>query len=458
MSVDLNFLGISFLLLSLVLFFYGISGTERCIKSFIIAIAVNCFPLIVLRYYGNESARLGGIPIGYFPLLAALGAAIFSARLRFTRKDLGVVAASIVLLAYLFVQSSLLVGDFDSFILYFSMLGFYLLAMLALSTLLQSLSISQVFKLIELFVAVIAFSILMGLLRYFLNFEPRTFFHDANFLPLFNRNSTALLLIASFPLIGMLRDMKKISFARAGIYVSVYVVGSVFLQSRLGLTGLVLVGLCYVLVKHRFRFRTLLLGTFFLGFFYLILINPLSSRVATRMDDVFAIAGKLYETEGALNPYDSEYKRIRNLSAGVGVVQENFWFGTGMGLTNYLRELERLYPRMREDDVLRSHNLYVSYSGEFGFIGLLLLLFFFFRLWRTFNFYQKKRMKLIEPRNAFNVMLFMIFVSFFFHEFFNSPLLWFFLGTGLGITAHHEIVFPRKIMVSPRFQRLRKFL
>ena len=117
MNVNLDFLGFSFLLLSLLLFFYGISGTERCVKSFIIAIAINCFPLVMLRYYGNEEARLGGIPIGYFPFIAALGAAVFSARLKFVRKDLGVIFASIMLLAYLFVQSSLLVGDFASFIL-----------------------------------------------------------------------------------------------------------------------------------------------------------------------------------------------------------------------------------------------------------------------------------------------------------------------------------------------------
>jgi len=79
------------------------------------------------------------------------------------------------------------------------------------------------------------------------------------------------------------------------------------------------------------------------------------------------------------NPsYQSFSQRIEFAKAAITIIKENFWFGVGAG--NWKEEFEKAYTannsKLDKELYASSHNQYLNYMVKFGFVGLLIVMFF----------------------------------------------------------------------------------
>jgi len=85
----------------------------------------------------------------------------------------------------------------------------------------------------------------------------------------------------------------------------------------------------------------------------------------------------MYSETGNPN-YQSFSQRIEFTKAALKIIKENFWFGVGAG--NWKDEFKKAYisnnSKLEESLYASSHNQYLNYMVKFGFIGLLVILFF----------------------------------------------------------------------------------
>jgi hypothetical protein len=79
-------LQVYFVISSVVLFFYALKNNKTASFSFSYALAINIIPLFWMPYYGMDSARLGGIPLAYLPIIASGFALVIKSRLKI-KKD-----------------------------------------------------------------------------------------------------------------------------------------------------------------------------------------------------------------------------------------------------------------------------------------------------------------------------------------------------------------------------------
>jgi hypothetical protein len=79
------------------------------------------------------------------------------------------------------------------------------------------------------------------------------------------------------------------------------------------------------------------------------------------------------------NPsYQSFSQRIEFAKAAITIIKKNFWFGVGAG--NWKEEFKRAYTtsnsKLDQGLYASSHNQYLNYMVKFGFVGLLIVMFF----------------------------------------------------------------------------------
>jgi O-antigen ligase len=76
--------------------------------------------------------------------------------------------------------------------------------------------------------------------------------------------------------------------------------------------------------------------------------------------------------------YQSFSQRIEYAKAAITIIKKNFWFGIGAG--NWKEEFKKTYissnSKLEEGLYASSHNQYLNYVVKFGFIGLLIIMFF----------------------------------------------------------------------------------
>jgi len=85
----------------------------------------------------------------------------------------------------------------------------------------------------------------------------------------------------------------------------------------------------------------------------------------------------MYSTTGDPS-YQSFSQRIEYAKAAITIIKTNFWFGVGAG--NWKEEFKKTYissnSKLEEGLYASSHNQYLNYMVKFGFIGLLIIMFF----------------------------------------------------------------------------------
>jgi O-antigen ligase len=116
------------------------------------------------------------------------------------------------------------------------------------------------------------------------------------------------------------------------------------------------------------------------------------------------------------------FRRIELMTLGVKLIKDNFFFGTGPGLTNYFNALESYNIHTHPG---KAHNFYISYFAELGLIGFMLLLAMLISVFKLF----KKNSNYIDKK-GFRVLWLGLMIMLFFNEYITIPYIWMFLGIG----------------------------
>jgi O-antigen ligase len=92
-------LQIYFIISSIILFLYALKSYKTASFSFSYALGINIIPLFWLPYQSMDSARIGGIPLAYLPIIASGFALIIKSKFKIKKEY-----QSFFLIMFLFVS------------------------------------------------------------------------------------------------------------------------------------------------------------------------------------------------------------------------------------------------------------------------------------------------------------------------------------------------------------------
>jgi O-antigen ligase len=169
-------------------------------------------------------------------------------------------------------------------------------------------------------------------------------------------------------------------------------------------------------------------GTFFVA--ALVIAFSGSERLSDRMISGYGSVTN-FITVQEFEVGESDYKRFVLIEAAKQIISDNFWFGTGVGLTNYRRAFSE--SALYTDRDSKSHNFYLSYFAELGLIGFVLILSVFFAIYCLLS--------AKDPRLRFSKAIFLsIAVIMFMSEYILLPEIWFLFGVLAGVVLRLESV------------------
>jgi len=119
----------------------------------------------------------------------------------------------------------------------------------------------------------------------------------------------------------------------------------------------------------------------------------------------------------------SDVNRVMLLKSAISIINDNFWFGTGVGLDNYRQSFLQVSDWHRTS---KSHNFYLSYFAELGFFGMVTLLYFFFLMYRKIALMSK-------VDRTFKVIFLVVSIMMTMNEYILLPYIWLVFGMLLGI-------------------------
>ena len=405
----LLYLGVSFLL-----FFYVVIKPKAAPFVFSWAIAINIFPFVFSPHYDADVARVASIPLSYLPMIASATALIFVNGLRFRTKDRAWLGLAILFIAYTFITTFLLHDFSAKSLVYFLGWPFNFFLFLTATSYFSKLKSAEVAnKVILKLVVILLLGCLVGLFRYFTSI---TF--DANFMPFMNRNTTATIIVMVSPLIFYLHFISYINTRILIVIWLLFFVTFLFMLTRTGMLAFILATSFYAFSVSK---RGVLIGSIVL----VGIVGVYLSGFADAMFDRFASMSTTLSDfqSGRLGADDQDFRRITLFNSAISIIKENFFFGTGVGVENYLNELKRVEPNL-PTHYGKSHNFYLSYFAELGLIGFSLLLFLLVGIYRKIR-------SILAMKISFITMAIVMLVS----EYILLPELWFFFGMLAGLSA-----------------------
>lgn len=409
------FLQVYFIISSIFLFVYASKSDNNASFSFGYGIAINIFPLVWMPYYSMDMARFFGVPLAYLPILAAGFVLIKRNNFKILKEASSLLQLSIIFIVYTFFSSLILRGftfkNFAywfawilNFIIFFSSITFFAKRNILLSK-----------KVIKSTTLILIFGCLTGILRYLSGVSI-----DSNFMPVVNRNGTVVIIVLFTPLLFYLFKIKALNKSKFLISIFILLVCTLLTFSRSGLIG-VLLG--FLLYYSRLNIKGLI--AFVSVFIVLILIvytgifDDYLGRLFNTFDTLMAL------TEGEeFNNSMADYNRIQLLQSALDIIENNFLFGTGLGLENYRKAFHEVSHHFHDS---KSHNFYLSYFAELGLIGFTILILFFRKIYKSL-------LGLNSEFRAFKISFILVAVMMTMNEYILLPELWFFFGMLAGIS------------------------
>lgn len=431
-----NVVTLTFVIVMIINFFYGLKSSKNAIKSFLYAIGANVFLLLPFGYLGNDYMRILRIPVGYLPFIGSIFSFIFLSRFSLKKNYYFIFILTLIFWIYLIIQSLFLVVDYISFAQYFFMWVLNIYAMLCIANIVSRVDSEFILDFLRKMVIVIMFSCMIGIIKYLIGITS-----DANFMPLMNRNGTVFLVVMTMPLLFMLRDIKLVSFPLFTFSLLSYCLGIVLMQSRMGLVGALCAVLFYYIFMHKINlFKITMRLLIFCLLIIPLLISPVGDKLQQRLERAEITISKLMTGQEFEN-YEGDYARVQLLRYGIELIKENPLFGTGVGLENYRAKLRNLNP-IRES---KPHNFYISYLAEFGIFGFSFLMFILFGVWRKMSFLGGGTYAIIG--SAFKAIFLSVMIMLTMNEYITFPVTWIIWGIGMGLSArsYKEVLLQKKI-------------
>lgn len=404
-----------FLLVSSFLFFYSISSDKNASVSFGYALAFNIFPLFWLPQYSMDLARLGGIPLAYLPIISAGFALVFKSGLKLKVSHLPMVTVALLFLIYSFITTLLVHGITLKNFSYWFAWPLNLLIFFGAVSFFSKLDSFRQHKVIKSTAIILILGCFVGLCRYFSGIST-----DANFMPVVNRNGTVVFIVMIVPLLFFLYSYKVIS---KSFFISSFVVVFsclLFMLSRSGLLGFLFGVLFYY---TRFSYKNILKIFSILTIVIIVVSTGVAEKSFKRFENTVNTVNILSKGE-QFDSGMSDYKRVMLMKRAVSIIENNFWFGTGLGLENYRKAFHKVSNYHHDS---KAHNFYLSYFAELGFLGFSILSTFLALVYRNLA-------NLNSSFRAFRVSFWVIALMMTMNEYILLPELWFFFGMLVGIS------------------------
>lgn len=400
------------------LFLYALYRPRYAMRAFVLGIAVNVFPLALLRYIDMDVARLAGLPLVYLPGTAVGVALALRNGLYLPRRYLTLYILMGVYLVYTLVNTVLLRGISMSNLIYWFAWPLNFMLLIGMAATAAHMPERLINRILEGCVWVLVGACGVGLLRYAAGIGS-----DANFMPLMNRNGTVVLVALLFPLIFHVHHTQAKSRWWLMACVSVVALCVVLTFSRSGLVGLLAGTMLYYL-------RFSLIGLLKFAVVLVIIALFLQSGVAERSTQRLLQAGQTINAmlEGReLDHEAGDRNRVVLVQSAVKTAKVHFWMGTGLGMQNYRDGLRRAGVGLVTS---KSHNFYLSYFTELGLFGFALLLSILKGIY--------SKLPPLGHQRAFRVCFLVTALMMTMNEYILLPELWLFMGLLMGIAQRQD--------------------
>ncbi|MFC1751840.1 O-antigen ligase family protein [Thermoproteota archaeon] len=411
--------GLLFLALSFFLFYQVLFSRKKPFNGLIYAFAANGILLAFMPYLGEDVSRFGRVPIAYFPFIAVALAFSFKGGIRFHKSLQTLFLGIVVFLGYVILSWVYRLEVFVSttpyvmmYILYF----FVFFASLRITTRCRKQDLDEFIKKMVYFLFIAS---IIGILRYVSGFSI-----DANFFPLINRNGTVFALVLGFPMLFYLLDKRMIKQTVFWMIYLVYSTCLFLIFSRMGLIGFSMVHLYYLFLT-RLNVKNILRFVLVLAIVILIFIKAEDHiRVIQRFMRTIDTISFIVQNE--MTSEMGDYYRYVYINRALELIKTHFWFGVGPGLHNYRLALKDIGVFVKPS---KSHNFYLSYFAELGFVGFSIFIMILYSIYRSF----KRNPEYLE-RKLFCSIWIAIMVMLTVNEYITFPWIWFMFGIGAGYT------------------------
>ena len=371
-------------------------------------IIINALPVLFLGQQNPDISRISGIPMGYL-LWIILGLLIVMHSLFFSTKLKShyfiTLCYSLVFFFILIVQN-LYVSSGNSFLFYAMSIVFFTFVHQLLCNICFKLRPEFLKKQLHFFINVYAVAIILGVIKFILGYAE-----DSNFFVFYNRNATALSLILSFCIVSAMKECKLISMKYYIIYTCIWFLSIVFIQSRTGLLGFILVlGVLHFKFKLKSIIGIAVMFSLLIGF----TLSPLGGDLKQRLSRIGGSVESVANKSNNLTPKDNDYRRYVLLFSGIEILGDKWFMGTGLGTKNYLKYFNQ---NKYQTTPGLPHNFYLSYPAQMGIIVFLL----FLLLMRRVNLPLFK----VKGRSGKAFVIALLFYLFF-NEYVLLPDVWFY--------------------------------
>ena len=393
--------------------------------GFTVALAINIFPLAFIPQVSMEVARLAGVPLSYLPFYGAALGMLAKTRVSIYKRHRQIFHLFVLFTFYLIFLSIPRSPSFSTlaYVLVWP-INFFLF--LGACSKFSRCDERVAITVLKHTVFVLVLGCIVGIIRFSIGLAS-----DSNFMPTVNRNGTVVVVALLLPLIPHLQTKGSITRAQAVTYICVVLLTLVLMLSRSGLIG-ALVGL--VLYYVRFNARAVGFVLFAVLFFGLVLLSGIAEGVVERFSGTLSTLVFLHEG-GELERGMADYTRFELLRSAIGVIFNNPWFGSGIGLENYRHALEDVGDVFRDS---RPHNFYLSYLAELGLVGFTMLILTFSAIYRKLGPYK-------GDGRIYKVCFIVMAVMMTMNQYIVLPELWFIFGMFSGLA--YRSAMPRRLVL-----------
>lgn len=410
MALQLYYLGVAGALLV-----YALRTPRHALRAFPTGIALNIFPLALLPYLSMDVARLGGLPLVYLPVMAVGLALIARNGMRLPRRHTALHVLACIYLIYTFCNTVLLHGISAGNLVYWLAWPLNVAMFIAAAATVGRMAPGFVDRVLEGCVLLMTAAALVGLARFASGIGD-----DANFMPVMNRNGTVVLLTLLFPVVFHVYDTQGKSRRWLLLCAGTIALCVALTFSRSGLIGLAAGVLLYY---GRFSLAGLLKAAAGVIVVALFLNTGVTERTTERLFTTSGTVSALFDGR-ELDRSVGDYNRLHLVNSAMDTAREHFWFGTGLGMTNYREGLRRAG---HGEVTSKAHNFYISYFAELGVVGFMLLLAMLQRIYAGLP-------PLGSRYRAFRVSFLVMALMMTMNEYILLPELWLFFGMLAGLS------------------------
>ena len=403
---------------------YGLYNKNSRLNLFGYSLALNIFPLVAIPALAMGDARVAGVPIAYIPMIASGLVLFISYGIRINYNNKTLYYLMLVFFLYTLIIALFKGVSITTFI-YWLMWVFNFSLFIVTVNIFSKADKEISTNIIKKIMIILVLGSLIGIFRFIVGISS-----DSNFMPMFNRNGTIVMVVMLAPLMFYLFDNKKINHLFFWFsYITIFIC-LLFLGSRSGFLGFLLTSFLYLLLHSKVNFVRIITIVIVVFSF---LLSPLGGTMKNKLSAALISVSTVLSGE-TIEAGKADYKRNILILSAIEIIKNDFWFGAGVGVENYQKGFHK-YVDFSDHDSL-AHNFYLSYFSQLGLFGFLLLMLILFLIY--------KKLSKNKDMAAFRISFFGMAVMMTMNEYIGLPEIWFFYGILVGISINESAILERK--------------